>query len=53
MGVFFIKIFRIDYLKYDNCFKNQTSAKIRYPVMRDALNKTGRRIFYAMCNWGE
>mmetsp|Transcript_121551 Transcript_121551/g.171034 ORF Transcript_121551/g.171034 Transcript_121551/m.171034 type:complete len:82 (-) Transcript_121551:437-682(-) len=21
--------------------------------MRDALNKTGRKIFYSMCSWGE
>ena len=21
--------------------------------MRDALNKTGRPIYYSMCNWGE
>jgi len=25
----------------------------RYPVMRDALNSTGREIFYSICNWGE
>ena len=26
---------------------------IRYPIMRDALNATGRQIFYSLCQWGE
>ena len=43
----------VDYLKYDNCFNNGVSGKIRYPKMRDALNKTGRPIFYSLCQWGE
>jgi alpha-galactosidase len=42
-----------DYLKYDNCYNNGVSGKIRYPKMRDALNKTGRPIFYSICNWGD
>jgi alpha-galactosidase len=25
---------------------------VRYPVMRDALNQTGREIFFSMCEWG-
>ena len=28
-------------------------AAQRYPAMRDALNATGRPIFYSLCNWGE
>ena len=43
----------VDYLKYDNCYNYNISAKIRYSRMRDALNRTGRPIFYAICNWGE
>lgn len=43
----------VDYLKYDNCFNDNVPATIRYPAMRDALNKTGRPIFYSICNWGE
>ena len=43
---------KVDYLKYDNCNNNGTSPKLRYPVMRDALNATGRQIFYSMCEWG-
>ncbi|KAF2762431.1 alpha-galactosidase [Pseudovirgaria hyperparasitica] len=47
----------VDYLKYDNCFNQGQSGtpKLsfdRYKVMSDALNKTGRPIVYAMCNWG-
>ena len=43
----------VDYLKYDNCFNNSVPATIRYPAMRDALNATGRPIFYSICNWGD
>jgi len=42
----------VDYLKYDNCFHNNISGKIRYPKMRNALKKAGRNIFYSICNWG-
>ena len=43
----------VDYLKYDNCFNNGISSLIRYPKMRDALNKTNRPIFYSLCQWGQ
>ena len=43
----------VDYLKYDNCYNKGISSLKRYPVMRDALNKTGRPIFYSLCQWGE
>ena len=43
----------VDYLKYDNCNSDKTKPEERYPVMRDALNKTGRPIFYSMCEWGQ
>ena len=42
----------VDYLKYDNCFNEKVPARERYPAMRDALLKTGRDIFYSVCNWG-
>ena len=42
----------VDYLKYDNCNNGGSKPEVRYPVMRDALNKTGRPIFYSMCEWG-
>ena len=43
----------VDYLKYDNCNNDGIDPKVRYPVMRDALNKTGRPIFFSMCEWGD
>jgi alpha-galactosidase len=43
----------VDYLKYDNCYNNGDPPESRYPPMRDALNKTGRPIFFSMCEWGE
>jgi len=42
----------VDYLKYDNCNNENIPPETRYPIMRDALNKTGRPIFYSMCEWG-
>ena len=42
----------VDYLKYDNCYNKGIPSLERYPPMRDALNKTGRQIFYSLCQWG-
>uniref|UniRef100_A0A7N0UM02 Alpha-galactosidase n=1 Tax=Kalanchoe fedtschenkoi TaxID=63787 RepID=A0A7N0UM02_KALFE len=42
----------VDYLKYDNCFNLGIPPKKRYPPMRDALNATGRSVFYSLCEWG-
>lgn len=42
----------VDYLKYDNCNTDGTKPEVRYPPMRDALNATGRPIFFSMCEWG-
>jgi len=42
----------VDYLKYDNCNSGSETPMERYPVMRDALNATGRHIFFSMCEWG-
>eukprot|EP01018_Ginkgo_biloba_P022373 Gb_07118 [translate_table: standard] len=42
----------VDYLKYDNCFDDGSKPEDRYPKMRDALLKTGRPIFYSLCEWG-
>ena len=39
----------VDYLKYDNCYNDGTKPEVRYPVMRDALNATGRPIFFSLC----
>ncbi|KAL7582286.1 alpha-galactosidase 3 [Lactuca sativa] len=43
----------VDYLKYDNCFNLGIKPIDRYPPMRDALNSTGRTIFYSLGEWGE
>ncbi|XP_074287592.1 alpha-galactosidase-like [Silene latifolia] len=43
----------IDYLKYDNCENKGISAKTRYPIMSNALKKSGREIFFSICEWGE
>ena len=42
----------VDYLKYDNCNTDGSAPEVRYPVMRDALLKQNRPIFYSMCEWG-
>lgn len=44
----------IDYLKYDYCGapKDSNTAKIRYKEMADALQKSGRRIVFSICEWG-
>jgi alpha-galactosidase len=47
----------VDYLKYDNC-NNQSDGSQedfirRYTAMRNALDKTGRPIVYAICEWGQ
>eukprot|EP00347_Sterkiella_histriomuscorum_P021441 403333964 len=41
-----------DYLKYDNCYNNFVPALKRYTDMGDALTKSGRPIYYSICNWG-
>ena len=43
----------VDYLKYDNCNTDGAKPEVRYPIMRDALNKTGRPVFYSLCEWGQ
>ena len=43
----------VDYLKYDNCYNEEISSKLRYPKMRDALLKVDHPIFYSMWKWGE
>jgi len=41
----------VDYLKYDNCNNENLPDAPRYAAMRDALNKTGRPIFFSLCDW--
>jgi alpha-galactosidase len=42
----------VDYLKYDWCNTEGIKQKDAYPVMRDALLKSGRKIVFSMCEWG-
>lgn len=43
----------IDYVKEDSCFASTDHATAfqDYGKMRDALNATGRKIFFALCGW--
>jgi alpha-galactosidase len=47
----------VDYLKYDNCHNQSDGSQEdfirRYTAMRDALDRTGRPIVYAICEWGQ
>ena len=45
----------IDYLKYDYCNApvEIDSAMVRYKRMADALNSSGRKIIFAICEWGQ
>eukprot|EP01113_Clastostelium_recurvatum_P046638 TRINITY_DN8202_c0_g1_i3.p1 TRINITY_DN8202_c0_g1~~TRINITY_DN8202_c0_g1_i3.p1 ORF type:complete len:568 (+),score=132.79 TRINITY_DN8202_c0_g1_i3:158-1861(+) len=42
----------VDFLKYDNCYNEGIPPIVRDVKMRDALNATGRPIFYSLCEWG-
>jgi alpha-galactosidase len=39
----------VDYLKLDSCNLDATPAEVEYSKMRDALNATGRPIFFSLC----
>lgn len=42
----------VDYLKYDNCADGAVDPYTRYERMSQALNRTGRPIFFNICEWG-
>lgn len=42
----------VDYLKYDNCNNDNTPAADRYGAMGRALRESGRKIVFAICEWG-
>ncbi|KAL4761703.1 glycoside hydrolase family 27 protein [Aspergillus foveolatus] len=45
----------VDYMKFDNCggFQAMTNApQERFLTMQNALLRTGRDIFYSVCEWG-
>ena len=43
----------VDYLKEDSCHAtaDHATAFAQYGAMRDALQKTGRPIFFSLCGW--
>ena len=44
----------VSYLKEDNCGPNNVASAIKqFGMMRDALNRTGRRIFFSVCGGGD
>jgi len=45
----------VDYLKEDSCNApdDEATAIVQYGLMRDALNATGRPIFFSTCGWHE
>lgn len=48
----------VDYWKFDNCKTEVYTSKGMkspqyYPIMRDALQRTGKPIFFSMCQWGQ
>ncbi len=43
----------VDYLKLDSCNSDDTPAKVEIAIMRDALNATGRPIFFSLCGMDE
>ncbi|XP_020675455.1 alpha-galactosidase [Dendrobium catenatum] len=43
----------VDYLKYDNCNNQNVNLKGRYKNMSQALLKSGRSIFFSLCEWGQ
>ncbi len=49
----FFARYEIDWLKSDSCYASpdHSTARHDYGVMRDALNATGRPIWFALCGW--
>jgi alpha-galactosidase len=44
----------VDYLKEDSCYSHYSDEDLafeEYAKMRDALNATGRPIFFSLCGW--
>lgn len=43
----------VDFLKQDSCFAtvDHVEAVAQYAKMRDALQATGRKIFFSLCGW--
>ena len=42
-------VWGVDYLKLDSCYLDNTTADVEIGIMRDALNASGRSIFFSIC----
>ncbi|KAM9996955.1 hypothetical protein ACTFIZ_001902 [Dictyostelium cf. discoideum] len=42
----------IDYVKEDWCYATLENPQQRYQIMSEALNATGRPMFFSLCDWG-
>jgi alpha-galactosidase len=42
----------VDFVKEDWCAAGELSARVQYPLMRDAIRETGREMVFSICNWG-
>ncbi|KAM9979461.1 hypothetical protein ACTFIY_008715 [Dictyostelium cf. discoideum] len=42
----------IDYVKEDWCYATLENPQQRYQIMSQALNATGRPMFFSLCDWG-
>lgn len=42
----------VDYVKIDWCAAEGLDPEVQYPKFRDAIAKSGRSIFFSICNWG-
>jgi len=42
----------VDYVKVDWCYTEGLRPRIRYTVMKEALEASGRDIVFSICNWG-
>lgn len=39
----------VDYLKLDSCYTDATPPAVEIAIVRDALNASGRPIFFSLC----
>lgn len=42
----------VDYLKLDSCYTDATPPAVEIAIVRDALNASGRPIFFSLCGMG-
>jgi len=42
----------VDFVKMDWCYTQGLDPRVQYPQFSKSLNKTGRPIFFELCEWG-